>query len=211
MAFTAPRTWVTDEIVTSALLNTHVRDNLRAVIHPYDFSSADADVANTVTETSLWSKVITGNDMGSTGMLRLMLEGDYLYNNSTSDTIRLRVKFGGSSVVDFGTVVPSNVTNASRWPWELEVRLYNESATNAQLVTARVFGRGKATSAITTGIGWIGFSDAASGGALSGMGQNAVAVDTTADQTFQVTAQWSAANANNSWRKRLAILHLGQN
>lgn len=29
MAWTAPRTWVTGEIVTSALLNTHVRDNLR--------------------------------------------------------------------------------------------------------------------------------------------------------------------------------------
>ncbi len=28
MAWTAPRTWVADEIVTAALMNTHVRDNL---------------------------------------------------------------------------------------------------------------------------------------------------------------------------------------
>jgi len=28
MAWTAPRTWVTSEIVTAALMNTHVRDNL---------------------------------------------------------------------------------------------------------------------------------------------------------------------------------------
>ncbi len=27
MAWTVPRTWVTNEVVTSALLNTHVRDN----------------------------------------------------------------------------------------------------------------------------------------------------------------------------------------
>ena len=29
MAWTAPRTWVTGEVVTAALMNTHVRDNLR--------------------------------------------------------------------------------------------------------------------------------------------------------------------------------------
>lgn len=30
MAYTTPRTWVTGELVTAALLNTHVRDNLNA-------------------------------------------------------------------------------------------------------------------------------------------------------------------------------------
>jgi hypothetical protein len=29
VAWTAPRTWVTSELVTSAILNTHVRDNLK--------------------------------------------------------------------------------------------------------------------------------------------------------------------------------------
>lgn len=31
MAWTAPRTWVTSELVTSSLLNTHLRDNLLAL------------------------------------------------------------------------------------------------------------------------------------------------------------------------------------
>ena len=31
MAWTAPRTWVTAEVVTGAVMNTHVRDNLRAL------------------------------------------------------------------------------------------------------------------------------------------------------------------------------------
>jgi len=30
MAYTTPRTWVTGEVVTAALLNTHLRDNLNA-------------------------------------------------------------------------------------------------------------------------------------------------------------------------------------
>lgn len=29
MAFTSPRTWISSEIVTAALMNTHVRDNER--------------------------------------------------------------------------------------------------------------------------------------------------------------------------------------
>ena len=32
MAWTSPRTWVTGETVTAALLNTHVRDNLNALM-----------------------------------------------------------------------------------------------------------------------------------------------------------------------------------
>jgi hypothetical protein len=31
MAWTSPRTWVAAEVVTAALLNTHVRDNLKAI------------------------------------------------------------------------------------------------------------------------------------------------------------------------------------
>ena len=31
MAWTAPRSWVADEVVTADLMNTHVRDNLKAI------------------------------------------------------------------------------------------------------------------------------------------------------------------------------------
>lgn len=34
MAWTSPRTWVTGETVTAALLNTHLRDNLNAIGDP---------------------------------------------------------------------------------------------------------------------------------------------------------------------------------
>lgn len=34
MAWTTPRTWVTSEVVSASLLNTHVRDNLNALYSP---------------------------------------------------------------------------------------------------------------------------------------------------------------------------------
>jgi len=35
MAWTAPRTWAPAEVVTAALLNTHLRDNLKAIGDPW--------------------------------------------------------------------------------------------------------------------------------------------------------------------------------
>lgn len=38
-AWTAPRTWSTDELVTAAMMNTHVRDNLLNVHEQFDTST----------------------------------------------------------------------------------------------------------------------------------------------------------------------------
>ena len=60
MAYTTPRTWTAGETVTAALMNTHVRDNLAAIVaaHPLIipaarvYNNADITVANN-TETTL--------------------------------------------------------------------------------------------------------------------------------------------------------------
>jgi hypothetical protein len=49
MAWTTPRTWVVGEIVTAALMNTHVRDNMNAIL------SAASTLASSVTASSLTS------------------------------------------------------------------------------------------------------------------------------------------------------------
>ena len=54
MAWTAPRTWVDDEIVTASLLNTHIRDNELALDqHGHDGTSGDGSttLGNLVKET----------------------------------------------------------------------------------------------------------------------------------------------------------------
>src|SRR3972149_6508859 len=102
MAWTAPRTYVVNEVLTASIFNTDHRNNQLALLHPYHSESADKDVVSTVTETTLFdtAPVITGNDLGANGRLLVEVEGGCLYNNSVSDTIRLRVKFGGTTVID---------------------------------------------------------------------------------------------------------------
>ena len=53
MAWTSPRTWVAGETVTAALMNTHVRDNLKAI--------GDAWTSYTVTWTGSSTNPAIGN------------------------------------------------------------------------------------------------------------------------------------------------------
>lgn len=56
MAWTAPRTWVTSELVTSTMMNTHVRDNLRAtevVAHTEFTADVVADATTEATATTI--------------------------------------------------------------------------------------------------------------------------------------------------------------
>ena|SRR3990167_483290 len=48
MAWTAPRTWVTGEVVTAAIMNAHVRDNL-IELGPRVIKSADESVTSSTT------------------------------------------------------------------------------------------------------------------------------------------------------------------
>lgn len=49
MAWTAPRTWVTGEVVTASQLNTHLRDNLNSTEHRLAYKASDESVTSSTT------------------------------------------------------------------------------------------------------------------------------------------------------------------
>ena len=61
MAWTTPRTWVTGETVTAALMNTHIRDNLNFLkTNPQSaFAAASADLTLTTTETDVTGATVS--------------------------------------------------------------------------------------------------------------------------------------------------------
>jgi hypothetical protein len=61
MAWTAPRTWVVGEIVTAALLNTHVRDNLKFLWHEVSYDQITAGVSSTATTEGTATTVISSS------------------------------------------------------------------------------------------------------------------------------------------------------
>ena len=178
-------------------------------ISVYDRVTTAVDVNTSVTETSIYTKSITGNDMSTNKMLRLSAIGDYLHNNAAGDTLTLRVKFGGTTFYAYAGLL-GNVTGAARHPWVLDLRVANLGATNSQMIAGSVITESADTGAATTGIGQWAVTDAfgqkmsAAPLGISTLGT----IDTTANQTLDVTVQWSASSANNSWRMRYAVLEL---
>ena len=64
MAWTAPRTWVVGEVVTAALMNTHVRDNLLFLGDDHDHSGDSGDGGTIAIESAHSSE--SGGTAGTT-------------------------------------------------------------------------------------------------------------------------------------------------
>lgn len=94
MAWTSPRTWVAAETVTAALMNAHVRDNLKAL--------GDAWTAFTPTFSGAWT---LGNGT---------LEGWYIKpGRLVIGKVKLTVGSTTSPSGNFGVTLPWNHANAA--------------------------------------------------------------------------------------------------
>lgn len=156
----------------------------------YDTVTAAVDVNTSVAETTIYTKSITGGDLGSTKMCRLTLIGDYLHNNVAGDTVTVRGKFGGTTLFQQTTSLGA-ATGAARQTWRMQFEVENLGATNSQL-----------------GSGTLVFPPTGGGAATTLMDFGPASADTTAAQTLLVSAQWSASSANDSWRMRYAKLEV---
>lgn len=81
MSWTTPRTWVTGEIVTSAIMNAHVRDNLAALHDTLENDPGTTGVIHGHLSGALASRPAAGN----AGRLF-----------AATDTLELYVDFGTS-------------------------------------------------------------------------------------------------------------------
>ena len=148
--------------------------------------------------------------MLASGMLRLTLYGDTLYNNNVADTLRFRFKLGAATPVDETTPGTNATLIATRRAWELVVKIGNLGVLNSQAwsVAGGIF----PSVGMNTGIGSLGDSTPWAGTANTVQGiypalmAGTSAVDMSLAQTLAVTVQWSAASANDSWRKLYAVL-----
>lgn len=164
------------------------------------------DVAASAAETDLYNFSVPAGALTSDGQLRLMIQGDFLYNNVVGNTVTIRIYLGGTLLTAYA--MSGGVLAAVRRAWELRPTISALGATNSQMMTAIMntvppdLGGGAAPLAGIGGWDWRNNTPT-----LSTMGLGVPAtLDMTAAQILRVTAQWSAASANNSWRKRYAIL-----
>lgn len=184
------------------MLDEHIRDALielakAPVVYARDVTTTA--VANTTTETTVFSQSIAGGVLGTTKALRLSLIGDYLNNSGGDSNFRVRVKFGATTVFDSGDAAMT--ASANTRGFKLDFMLSALNATNAQVGSCTVV-IANATSATA---GHAGGSDIF----LTLSETHAtVAEDSTASKTLLVTLQHGTAAATITANAYIAFLEL---
>lgn len=124
MAWTAPRTWTTGELVTAAIMNTHVRDNLLHLGEPAGLTVDDtvtgftntsyADMDALTTDT-LNAPVVTTADTLTTALVLISCR---TIVQATSGNAFMSYRVSGASTIasddDFSVFATTAANNASR-------------------------------------------------------------------------------------------------
>lgn len=171
-----------------------------------DRVTSNVTVANTTTETTVYSKQIDANTLGTSKRLRLVVHciwggNGVVIGGSFAKTIQFKLKYGATTVIT-STVAAvedaGNTVQLGQAPSVLEFLLSADGATNAQLGTALIRGTSLAG---TTGVP---YESIAGNNVHEGTG----AEDSTQNLNLVVTAKWNNANPALSFTLKHAVLEL---
>jgi hypothetical protein len=155
------------------------------------------EIANTVTETTLYTYSVPGGTLSTTKALALNLIGDWINNTGADQTVRLRVKYGATTLHDETTApLPPS---AMRRAWMLNLQLGNTGTASSQFAAISwLLGNAQA--------GAVGLGDASVAMHQNHLGAGSSAEDSTVAQALTVTIELSTASANLSYRRQNAYL-----
>lgn len=147
-------------------------------------------LANTADSTALASSAAEQNfSTNYTLSISMMFPGRIfkiiatgVYSTTGTPTLLFRVKFGTTNLVIF--TARTGINNASNQSWMIEALI----AVRSTGASGSVMASGKASINTSAGIDTV----------ESVVNNAATTVDTTANQTLQISAQWSAASASNT-------------
>lgn len=152
MAWTTPRTWTTNELVTKSIMDTHVRDNLTAIL-PAGPSWTNVTYAsgNFTADTGSWT-VASGDqesygyvEIGKTMHVRVRLSA----TTAASSPVQLRIAVPNGRTIAGAThcghvLAYNNGTIATEAYWQAVsgnayIQIYRDLAANAWAGTDNVY------------------------------------------------------------------------
>jgi len=179
-----------DDSLETAARTYQTPNNDAQLIGVVSKSNTTVDINTTAAETDLLNYSVSGNRMGTNGVVKFTITGYILQNQATGTTYTFAIKFGGTTM--WADVTASISQSATKFPFLIEGEIYNKNATNAQSLAGKIIIND--STAATTGIG-----DISTAGLLVNNFDSEGAdttKDTTSAQTLQVTVTMSVSNAN---------------
>lgn len=189
MAWTDPRTWVVGETLTAALLNTHLRDNLRAGSRALTISPTSNRVGSAVTaEAELYSFQIPASGIGLNGGIRMRLYGQF----GATGVDKLFIRARGNGSVEYMSMQFSSVQNQER-AFEMDLAIFARGASGTRYIYGRIAAFDRSADLN------IGRYDAT---------WNSFATTTGVVSTIAITAQFEGSGALNYCERHLAYTEL---
>ena len=206
MAWTTPRTWVTNEIVTAAIMNAHVRDNLRET-SAFTVSAAGAlpyaDAANSVnSEVLIGANGSTLVSDGSAPLWRLPTQA------SGNDTALTGVVATGYTDLDdsaldggagAGEAIAVTITTGTRVRLDLRASLLNGTGGQSTNISYRISGATTSGSADSKSLRY----ESSNAGDFADIGTFSFAQVTAGSNTFTMQGRVSGGSGTIRYTRLL--------
>lgn len=158
-----------------------------------------ATVTNTTAETNLLNYTVAANTLGTKNALRVRMGGYYQNNTGATDTFRLKVIFGTTSLFDDLTIaIPQHTYYRA---WHLDIMVYAYNATSVQQLTG-VFALSDVVSPTA------GFGNLAQVNLIDSALRGQAAEDSTAARALKVSCTHTTASASITLVCEYAIVEL---
>ena len=152
----------------------------------FDKSTATVAVANTTTETTLYSVSVPGGTLSTDNILHVRMNGTVFSNNGSGSTFRVKIKYGATTLYDSTSASVNDSSNTN--PFEMNFILAANGATNAQKLAGRF--ETANVGAATAGYGYMGVTTGNGTGVNTPL-YGTAAIDSTLAQTLAVTVTHS--------------------
>lgn len=204
MTWTNPRTAKVGDLYTAPWYNAEVRDNLNWVVRPLAAPLTTTIDVTTTSETDVFGGAVTipGGTLGTSGMVRATVLGDYLNNSGNTRTFTLKFKLGGTEL--YNDVTNTLASSANRHDWVCEFCI---SLKTSVIYLGGVWHYSTAGGA-TSGIGAMSSTGTAPAGpSVIPFGSNGTpAMDMSVDRLLEMT--FTSSGASTSFRRHYAIFEL---
>ena len=171
-----------------------------------DRKSSATTVNNTVTETAVYSYTIPAGTLDANGEIVLTLWSEFLNNTGVGRGYIIKVKLGGTTVIEFDMGSSALVSTTTRRLSQTVVSLAALGATNSQIVTMRheISSRTGLSGTLTTGVG----TTMSTAVQMLTVNSGALSQDMTTSKVLEVSITLSTNSTNLEWKAYAGTLEL---